>query len=369
MGTGQLYQYEATNDVTWLQNAEKSYRASIACEGKTDNGSEPPLEISEQGWWKKRNAKTSAAGSAPPTNKPASSAPPTNKPATATALKNVTKPVGGGRTAAKQTPTTITGRGRQPVVNKPVVNKPVVNKPGAGRGTGGAQGIGRGNKGKGVATLGELSKKPITTTTTTTTATTTTTKQSQKDLAKTDAPKQPDAQQPNESASSSSSVTSKPIKLNEVSYQPRLGLARVLAKSDDKKEESVALYNEVINMAPSVHDAYIELGEVLAPSNPTGAVAVYSKFPFSDPPSFDDAYLHGEIIRLLMSSSSFDDPQLVISMIAMGKALGIGVLDKTVATLEAKFKTKILKKVYAGVHGKDVDNPELQAFFKFKCWT
>ena len=57
------------------------------------------------------------------------------------------------------------------------------------------------------------------------------------------------------------------------------------------------------------------------------------------------------------------------SMIAMGIALGIGVLDKQVATLEKKFKYKILKKVYAGVHQKPADHPDLVAFFKFKCWN
>ena len=161
----------------------------------------------------------------------------------------------------------------------------------------------------------------------------------------------------------------KPVRVNATTYQPRLGLARVLAKQEAKREESIALYNEVIKMDPSVHDAYIELGELLSVTDPVAAVAIYSKFPFSDPPTFDDAYLHGEIVRLLMSSASYDDPQLVTSMVAVGRALGIGVLDKNVATLEAKFKTKVLKKVYAGVHGKDIDNPELQAFFKFKCWT
>ena len=36
--------------------------------------------------------------------------------------------------------------------------------------------------------------------------------------------------------------------------------------------------------------------------------------------------------------------------------------------LDSKFKTDLLKKVYAGVHRKDVNDPDLAAFFKFKCW-
>lgn len=36
--------------------------------------------------------------------------------------------------------------------------------------------------------------------------------------------------------------------------------------------------------------------------------------------------------------------------------------------LEEKFKNKILQEVYAGVNGKSVDDADMQAFFKFKCW-
>jgi len=46
-----------------------------------------------------------------------------------------------------------------------------------------------------------------------------------------------------------------------------------------------------------------------------------------------------------------------------------GVLDRYVKILEEKFKNKLLQRVYAGVNGKDVDDPDMQAFFKFKCWT
>ena len=36
--------------------------------------------------------------------------------------------------------------------------------------------------------------------------------------------------------------------------------------------------------------------------------------------------------------------------------------------LDSKFKTDMLKNIYAGVHKKDVKDPDLVAFFKFKCW-
>lgn len=44
------------------------------------------------------------------------------------------------------------------------------------------------------------------------------------------------------------------------------------------------------------------------------------------------------------------------------------VLEKYVKILEEKFKNKILQEVYAGVNGKSVDDADMQAFFKFKCW-
>ena len=122
-------------------------------------------------------------------------------------------------------------------------------------------------------------------------------------------------------------------------------------------------------MAPGLHDAYIELGEILVKSDPLGAVEVYSKYPFTDPLTYDDAYLHGEIARLLMKHEKFDDPRLGASMIALGKVMGFSVLEKYVETLDSKFKySKLLMQIYAEVNGKSVDDPDLQAFFKFKCW-
>lgn len=46
----------------------------------------------------------------------------------------------------------------------------------------------------------------------------------------------------------------------------------------------------------------------------------------------------------------------------------LAVLEKYVKILEEKFKNKILQEVYAGVNGKSVDDADMQAFFKFKCW-
>ena len=43
-------------------------------------------------------------------------------------------------------------------------------------------------------------------------------------------------------------------------------------------------------------------------------------------------------------------------------------LEKYVDILDSKFKPGLLKQVYAGVNRKAVDDPDMQAFFKFKLW-
>lgn len=159
--------------------------------------------------------------------------------------------------------------------------------------------------------------------------------------------------------------------LNKPSYHASLGLARVLMrKGGDSINEAHKLYEEVISMAPAVHDAYIELADSLIKADPMKAVDTYSKYPFQEPLTFDDAYIHGEMVRLLMKNEKYDDARLGPSMVSLGKVMGLTVLEKYVDTLDKIFKySKLLMQVYAGVHGKSVDDPDLQQFFKFKCWV
>ena len=180
--------------------------------------------------------------------------------------------------------------------------------------------------------------------------------------------------------------------INQPNPQARLGLARLLKqKQQDSKDarncettktEIEKLYHEVIKMAPSLHDAYIELGELLAPTKPLDAIDIYCQFPFAGPDTtattnnseeqnggFDDGYLYGEIVRLLMRQEKFDDPRLQHYMIKLGQILGFTTLDRYVSILENKLKyNKLSCEVYAGVNKKSVDDPELKQFFRFKCW-
>ena len=355
LGNGQLMQYDASSDSHWLMDAELSFRASIEMEGKAIMPNVVPEKLKQEKWWKEKG-KVSGSTSTPSTPSAASAKNSGKQPAARQqqSTSRASKPTP-SKTAAKTGTTARTTA--------------AVKKPGAGVGSKTTPGVGVGSKttpkvapgqrpsqsmntgrGKNVATLGELKagadKKPLVKNDTT------------------------PAQEKVEEIPTQDKIMPTKAEINKSSYHPRLGLARILAKCshEKKQEEAHAFYREVIKMDPHVHDAYIELGEMLAKNDPIGAVKVYANFPFSNPPTFDDAFLHGEIVRLLIKSGSFEEPQLVSSMIDMGKALGIGVLDKQVAILEGKFKYAILKQVYAGVHGKPIDNPELQAFFKFKCW-
>lgn len=82
--------------------------------------------------------------------------------------------------------------------------------------------------------------------------------------------------------------------------------------------------NQLLWFYFKVHDACIELAEMLAKTDPKGAVDVYCKFHISDPPTFDDGYILGEIVRLLMKAEDYDDKRLVTNMILYGKVYGLG---------------------------------------------
>ncbi|XP_078086525.1 uncharacterized protein LOC144504686 isoform X2 [Mustelus asterias] len=158
--------------------------------------------------------------------------------------------------------------------------------------------------------------------------------------------------------------------INNVSFAYRLGLARALSRIDESSVEAQNYYNEVIKMAPGVHDAYIELANLLLKTNPLQAVDVYSKFPLKplNTQTFDDAFITGEIVRLLMKYEKYDDKRLSPNLIAYGRVMGLAAIDNYINALDRKMKTELLMKVYAGIHDKPIEDAELQAFFTFRHW-
>ena len=155
--------------------------------------------------------------------------------------------------------------------------------------------------------------------------------------------------------------------LNEKSVTPRLGLARVLGITKKNTDEQKSLYNEVIVMESTLHDAYIELGELCRGT--LEAVDVYDKFPFSDELTFDDAYIYGEMVQILMKLEQYDDPRLEKALSGYGNVMGWNCLDTYVKKLEDAFKTKVLRSVYCTVNKKNPEDSDVQNFFRVKIWN
>ena len=351
LGNTQLDEYEVTEASSDLKNAELSFRGSIALEGKPSRAAGVPEQLSQQSWYQSDKPQSTASNQ--PTKQAAtkSSQPATHTTKTASKQATTGKVISPTRSKTQQ-PAAIKGKATSTAAANPrsgrTANNPVTramaNKVPAKSTPASA--------GKGVATLGELKAG---------TGNKSTAPPTKEEPIKSAAPVT------KEDTNKEVVDSTTPAPLNERSHHPRLGLARVLVKQKSP-EEAAALYREVITLAPHIHDAYIELGEMLAADDPLAAVDVYCKFPFSEELTFDDAYLYGEIVQLLMKKESYDDPRLLQYMVAMGKVLGLSALEKHVTKLESKFQTKLLRSVYAGVNNRDVNDTELQAFFKFKCW-
>jgi len=67
---------------------------------------------------------------------------------------------------------------------------------------------------------------------------------------------------------------------------------------------------------------------MLSQTNPMAAVEIYSKFPKSENPTFDDAFIFGEIVLLLMKCEKYDDPRLESNLIGMGRVMGLGMCQR-----------------------------------------
>jgi len=359
------------NNMHYLEEAERSYRASIRVEGKSLHGNEHSSLISDSLWWKKRHRNSQGS------TKLKSEVIPQLK-----CNEKVSKPIHkvssvtnkGQMRASKpaQAKTSYTSTSKGGTVN--AKNTKGIS-PKAGVRSSGVQSKASGTKQvKSTAArhtgCSTQSNKPMP-------------KASKSDFSKVDvsnrvgatekreieAKKQPKTEEVKKNVSEENKDND--FVANSISYQARLGLARVLSRVEDAHNwfEIKELYQEVMKLAPDLHDAYIELGEMLAQKEPKQAIEIYNLYPFEKEGNFDDAYLHEEIIRLIIKTGDFENPCLQSSMIGYGKIMGFSALDKTVSILEDKSKFDVLMKVYAQVNGKDIQDEDLQTFFKFKYWA
>ncbi|XP_076442616.1 uncharacterized protein LOC143281313 isoform X2 [Babylonia areolata] len=358
LGSAQFNKYENSTPgeaaTQMLQGARTSFEASIDLQGKAAEGSAPEL-ITGQHWYQERQKKEEEEKKAKKATEAKAAAPAAAaKPAATTPARGgATR--GGGATAGRgATHQAARGRGAH-AATPPARGGAAAGRgaPAAKRGAATPAAAGRGGAAGKTAAAG--GKTPAG-------ANGADSKGTAAAPAGTTAPPEPAAE-----AETEPTKPKKPAPINPKTYHAYLGLARVYRALEDSKQAQ-KYFEEVTKLAPEVHDAYIESAEMLVKSDPLSAVDVYMKFPVSETPSFDDAYIFGEIIRILMKFEKYDDERLASSMITYGKILGLGVLDRYVKILEEKFKNKLLQKVYAGVNGKDVDDPDMQAFFKFKCW-
>ena len=114
---------------------------------------------------------------------------------------------------------------------------------------------------------------------------------------------------------------------------------------------------------------YLELFEMTAPVDHKKALDIMDTIPLKSPPDFEDAYVHGEMIRLLMKHKMYDDSRLEKNLIGYAKVNGLSSIEKEVTILDEAYKySKLLMRIYATVNGKPIDDPELVDFFKVKCW-
>ena len=339
-----------------LAQAELSFRAALDCIGKPSGTKEAPSSLKKQDWWELRRRETEAKQTQA---KPAQAARGTAGQAKPTAGRGQPPAAGKQGTAAG-----ATRAGQKPTPKAPA--KPAgAAKPAAAPARTGAANKQQQQQAaskpavKNVATLGQLKSGESEGAQIKGTPASAVSTQSS-DAAK----------QEREEKGEVNIGESAPSPLNAKTYHPFLGLARVLSRQNNPNtlQEAKSLYSQAIEISPGLHDAYIELADILIENSPLEAVDVYLKYPFPDTPTFDDAYLYGEIVRLLLKEGQYDDARLVPNMVHLGKIMGIGMLEKYVKILEDKFKTKAVMQVYAGVHGKEVDDPGLVQFFRFKCW-
>ncbi|XP_072293026.1 uncharacterized protein [Eucyclogobius newberryi] len=345
LGLAQLAQYDSNPKLTRSQDvladACLSFQASMDLEGKPQKG-EPPEELNKQKWWQDRQQNEQ---------------------------QNVSK-----------------SETSQPQAVKQPANTGASTGGGAGGGGGRGGGRGKAQPGKGLAAAAAITARaPVTPARGGRTApaakapaargrpvvavkssNNNTKRQNSSIKSKQECPTKPN-DKVTEPVVKECDFESNPV--NPKSHIPRLGLARALCRSE-KHEQAKTLFQEVISMSPEVHDAYIELVQLLEPSDPQAAVEVYCRYPLKPvaEQTFDDAFITGEIVRLLMELELYDHPQLGPSLVAFGKVMGLSCIEKYIDILDGKLMNKLLRSVYAKIHNRPEDDPELQDFFRFKCW-
>ncbi|XP_071996515.1 uncharacterized protein [Engystomops pustulosus] len=388
LGNAQLAQYDenpSSGDAQLaLQNSKLSFQASIRLENMPTRGA-APAELTSQKWWQERKTTQESKIQKNPPEAPtgkevASRTGEASKGKGVTQASKVTATLsrpcppskrGGAATSGMSGPPSVVPGGSNPKTVKAIGGN---NKPGAANTKTDSKTLSPGGtntkSSSAVAARGRAGAVSSKTAVATTSRPQVVNGAGSVKSSDQSAPAQEKSTTTEDKPVLTEDQSSGPVSVNSSSFLHRLGLARALSRTGKTVADAADLYREVIKMAPEVPDAYTELADLLVKTDPLGAVDVYCQYPQkpSQERSFDDAFIPGEIIRLLMKNEKYDDTRLPDSMISYGKIMGIGSLEKYITILEAKFKTNLLKKVYAGIHNKSEDDEDLQDFFRFKCW-
>ncbi|XP_029927023.1 uncharacterized protein LOC115372983 isoform X2 [Myripristis murdjan] len=350
LGLAQLAQYdnspESDRSKVAMADACLSFQASIDLEDKPQCG-EPPDQLTKQHWWQDRlEAERKKAAKHMPSQPVGVKGPSDTNAAKRGAGRGRGGP-GRGRVAANVTKAPAPTTPAHPSTTRGGKAAPPPVKPPAARGRAGAASRPEGAAKPPNKNSSKIQLPPSKST-----------HDCSLDIIKT-------AEEP---AVADSVTVSGPV--NRRSHVPRLGLARALSRSAHTQDQAQQLYQEVISMAPEVHEAYIELVKLLEPSDPRAAVEVYCRFPLKPvaEQSYDDAFITAEIVRILMELELYEHPQLGPNLAAYGKVMGLSCIDSYIDILAEKSMTKLLKSVYARIHDLPEDDPDLQNFFRSRCW-
>eukprot|EP00041_Stephanoeca_diplocostata_P002607 m.28329 g.28329 ORF g.28329 m.28329 type:complete len:1258 (+) comp13589_c0_seq2:646-4419(+) len=125
-----------------------------------------------------------------------------------------------------------------------------------------------------------------------------------------------------------------------------------------------------IGVDPARYDAYIELADSLDSDGSTSdAIDALDTCPVKASPDFDDAYIHGEVVRLLIREKNFADDRLSKHLIGYAKVNGWNSIEKEVGMLDAMPKmSQTLRNIYVGVLGKQLDDPAVAEYLKLRSW-
>jgi len=165
-------------------------------------------------------------------------------------------------------------------------------------------------------------------------------------------------------------------------YDVLILLAKVLQERrlEELNPRIEELYRMCIECAPTKIDSYIDLATMqLESGHILQSIDTFTSFPF---PSVDllvpgvtlrrpgeaEIFVHTEINRLMFKEKMLSDIRFARSLIWEGRGNGIQSISKYIDALDGANLGKICMQIYAGINGREVSDPEMQAYFKNRYW-